>query len=112
MDFAAAFVTACGGSSGGTPTTPTPNTPTPQPQANRPPTITSATVTPASGISTLTTHLFSASASDPDGDPLTYLWDFGNNVFSGEQGVSVTYNNANTTVYQPVLTVRDSEVEW
>jgi hypothetical protein len=109
--FAIAFVAACGGSSGGgTPTTPTPNTPTPQPQpqANRAPTITSAAVTPASGISTLTTHLFSSSANDPDGDALTYSWDFGNNTFSGQQGASVTYNNANTTVYRPVLTVRDS----
>ncbi len=102
---------ACGSKS--TPSTPLSPTPpgasqqTP-PQANRPPLITTATVQPASGISTLTTYAFSAGASDPDGDALTYSWDFGNGTISNSSGASVTYINSNTLTYQPVLTVRDS----
>jgi hypothetical protein len=97
---------ACGKSSNGSPTTPTtPNTP----QANRAPQVTSATVTPASGITTLTTHVFSASATDPDGDALSYTWDFGNGTSAATAGASVVYNNANTTTYQAVLTVTDGK---
>lgn len=102
----------------GNPASPTPppsnsqtNTPLPQtniPPANRPPAITAATVTPGSGITTLTTYAFSASATDPDGDSLTYSWDFGNGASSSNSAASVVYNNANTVTYRPTLTVRDA----
>jgi hypothetical protein len=108
----------CGGKSTSTPLSPTPTptpTPTPPPSttvappANRAPVITAATVSPASGISTLTTFAFSAIASDPDGDAITYSWDFDNRTSSNSAGASVVYNNANTVTYRPVLTVRDSQ---
>ena len=108
---------SCGGDSpAAAPISPTPPTSTPPPvvatpPANRPPTITQATVTPASGISTLTTHAFSASASDPDGDAITYNWDLGNATTSGDASGTVTYTNATTTRYRPTLTVRDSRGE-
>lgn len=95
----------CGGSSGGNGT---PNAPTPPP-ANRPPNITSVTVSPAAGISTLTTHSFSVVANDPDGDAITYNWDFGNDTGSDAPSATVTYNNANTRSYQATIMVRDSK---
>lgn len=95
----------CGGSNGGSGT---PNAPTPTP-ANRSPTITSVAVNPAAGISTLTTHSFSVVANDPDGDALTYTWDFGNDTGSNAASATVTYNNANTRTYQATVTVRDSK---
>lgn len=110
-------IAACGGeSTAATPIAPTPPPPPSgsqpvTPPANRVPVITAATVTPASGISTLTTYTFSASASDPDDDGITYLWDFGNGTSSGSSGATVTYNNLNTITYRPVLTVRDSRGE-
>lgn len=60
---------ACAGGTGGGPTDPSPS-------SNRPPTVGSITVTPAFGISQLTTFSLSATGSDPDGDPLTYLWTY------------------------------------
>lgn len=64
---------ACSGSS---PTAPAPpiTTTTSIPAANRPPVITSARVTPTFGQAYLTSYHFSAVASDPDGDRLTYTW--------------------------------------
>ena len=103
----------CGGKDAAptAPLSPTPVTPATvtAPQPNRPPSITSATVSPASGISTLTTYVFSASATDPEGDPITYSWDFDNRTSSNSSGASVVYDNANTVTYRPVLTVRDSQ---
>lgn len=78
----ALVVVACGSSS---PTTPTPNPqPQPQPQANRAPTITSMSVSPAFGISQLTNFTFTGSATDPDGDAVTYAWDLGGDSVSGQ----------------------------
>ena len=99
-------VAGCGGGgSTNTPTTPT--TPTP-PATNRAPTITATTVNPGWGISTLTTHVFTASASDPDGDAI-YSWDFANGTSNSSADGSVIYNNANTNTYQATLTARDSK---
>ena len=106
--LAALLLTGACGKSSGSPTTPTTGTPN-TPAANRAPQITAATVTPASGISTLTTHAFSASATDPDGDTLTYSWDFGNGTSASSAGASVIYNNAQTTTYQAVLRVSDGK---
>jgi hypothetical protein len=92
---------ACGSSSSTT-------APSTTPQANRPPSITSANVTPASGVTTLSTHSFTASATDPDGDAVTYKWDFGNGTTSNNASASVMFNNASTTTYQATLTATDS----
>jgi hypothetical protein len=101
-----ALTLGCGGGSGGGATPTTPSTPA---ATNRAPIISSASVSPASGISTLTTHSFAAAASDPDGDALTYSWDFGNGATSSSSTASVTYNNANTTTLQATVTVTDSK---
>jgi hypothetical protein len=75
-----ALLDACGGgASTATPTTPT----TPTTPANRSPTITSVTVTPAFGVSGLTTISMSATATDLDNDPLTYQWTFGSSSATG-----------------------------
>lgn len=68
-------VAACGDS----PTTPTP----PVQQANRAPTIGNASVTPPFGMADLQTFTLSASATDQDGDPLTYTWDIDGNTATG-----------------------------
>ena len=79
-----AFITsACGGSSSGTPTQP--NTPTPPAQTNRAPSITSMSMTPF-GIQSLSQFVFTGSATDLDGDSLTYSWDIGGNPFTGTSG--------------------------
>jgi hypothetical protein len=94
-------MTACGGKDG----SPTSSTPT----ANHPPTIASASVTPTWGIASLTSHAFVGSATDPDGDTLTYTWDFADGTSASSASGSVTYKNANTTTYQAIFTARDSK---
>lgn len=77
-----ATAAACGGGSGsssgtgGSPTTPT--TPT-----NRAPVITAVSVSPAFGVSGVTNFNLSATANDPDGDALSYNWNFGSATASG-----------------------------
>ena len=94
---------ACGGSSSPAPTP----TPTPQPQANRAPTITSMVVAPAFGIAGLTQFNVSSSATDPDGDTLTYTWEFADGT---KTGASVAYNYGNVTGTSDVkLTVSDGK---
>jgi Big-like domain-containing protein len=84
---------ACGGGgSSPSPTTPTPTPPPapPVPPANRSPSITALTFTPGFGIATLTRFDYSASASDPDGDALTFTWDIAGTPASGPSG-SITF---------------------
>ncbi|HQX80801.1 MAG TPA: hypothetical protein PKW63_03545 [Vicinamibacterales bacterium] len=63
------------GGDGGTPTTPTPT--------NRAPVIASVTVNPTFGIADLQVFNFVATASDPDGDPVSYNWDLAGNARTG-----------------------------
>lgn len=82
-------LTGCGGSKGGGTSTPT----SPTPQQNRAPTISSVTVTPTFGIAEIHEFRFSALASDPDGDSLTYTWDLAGNPMSG-QNPSISFRAA------------------
>jgi hypothetical protein len=72
---------SCGGGSkgsgGSAPTTPTP------PAQNRAPIITSVAVNPTFGIAHLTVFNFTATANDPDGDPIDYRWDLAGNPLAG-----------------------------
>src|SRR4051812_29717298 len=83
--------TGCGSGGGGTPSSPsTPTTPTtPTAPTNRAPVINSLNFAPAFGIAQLTQFSFNASASDPDGDAVTYSWDVGGNAFTGSSGTIV-----------------------
>jgi hypothetical protein len=86
------------GKEGTSPNTPTP-TPTPAPTpapppANRAPTITAMNFAPTFGISGLTQFSFNASASDPDGDPVTYTWDVAGNPFTGSSGAATFTGSA------------------
>jgi hypothetical protein len=91
----------CGGSSGGgNPTTPTTTS------TNRVPTITSMSFTPSFGIQQLTTFSFSASATDADGDALTYTWDVAGNAANGASG-TISFANGGTAVAR--VTVSDGK---
>lgn len=79
--------------------------PTP-PASNRNPTIASATASPAFGVVGLSQLTLAASASDPDGDAVTYQWVIG----------STTLTGANQTIAMPgdgpqtaTLTVSDGK---
>jgi hypothetical protein len=74
---------------------------------NNPPTA-SPTATPSSGNVPLTVQ-FAANASDPDGDALTYAWDFGDGGTSTEENPVHVYQNAGAFVAW--LTVSDGELE-
>ena len=99
-------VVACGGgsSSNSSPSTPTaPSTPV---QANRPPVINSMNFAPTFGIAQLTQFSFNASASDPDGDAMTYAWDVEGNALSGTDGAITLATAVNGTAR---VTVTDSK---
>lgn len=108
FSVAAALVimSACGGGGGGTPApTPTP-TPPPAPQPNRNPVINSVSVNPTFGIATFTTYTFASSASDPDGDSLTYTWDLAGNPRTGASQTIVFSNGGD---FSGTLTVSDGK---
>ncbi len=96
-------VASCGGSSS-TPTAPTqPNTPTAPAQQNRAPVIGSMSLTPAFGMMGFTQYSFSATATDPDGDALTYAWDVAGNPFSGTSG-SIIFSSGGTGTARVTVT--------
>ncbi|HEU4346361.1 MAG TPA: PQQ-dependent sugar dehydrogenase, partial [Actinoplanes sp.] len=74
--------------------------------ANRNPTATASAI-PTSGPLPLTVRFDGAGSTDPDGDPLSYEWDFEDNgtVDSTAAAPSTTYSVAGT--YTARLTVRD-----
>lgn len=82
----AATVAACGGGGSSSPSPTSPGNTTPPPPSNRAPVINAMSFTPSFGIMGFTQFSFSVSASDPDGDPLTYAWDVAGNPFTGTSG--------------------------
>ena len=72
---------------------------------NTPPTV-SATASTLTGTAPLTINFDATASTDPDGDDLSFLWDFGNSNTSTESAVSQTYTAAGT--YTVTITVTDS----
>jgi len=62
---------------------------------------------PTSGLTPLTVNFSSSGSLDPDGDPLTFLWNFGDNTTSTLANPSKTYSVAGT--YTAVLQVSDNK---
>jgi glucose/arabinose dehydrogenase/PKD repeat protein len=66
-----------------------------------------ATASPTSGVSPLGVQFDGRSSSDPDGDPLTYFWDFGDGTNSTAAAPLKGYSI--NGAYQAVLTVNDGK---
>lgn len=72
---------------------------------NRDP-IASFTLTPTSGPAPLAVQVDGSSSVDPDGDALTYAWDFGDGATAG--GAAATHVYATAGTYLITLVVSDS----
>ena len=73
-------------------------------QSNQPPTA-NGSATPTSGQAPLTVAFSSSGSSDPEGQPLTYSWTFGDGATSTAANPSHTYTTPGA--YQTRLTVSD-----
>src|SRR5204863_2495067 len=69
------------------------------------PPVVAASATPTEGTKPLTVSFSSAGSSDPEGQPLTYLWSFGDGQSSSAANPQHLYANAGS--YQARLTVSD-----
>ena len=80
---------------------------------NNPPTISNVAMAPASPVNTGTAVTFTATATDPNGDALSYRWDFGDGspqtAFSTSNAAAKTYANAGN--YTVLLQVSDGKGE-
>jgi PKD repeat protein len=76
-----------------------------KPPDNQPP-LASPTAVPNAGPAPLTVQ-FAANASDPDGNPLTYAWSFGDGATSTASGPAHTYETAGS--FTAELTVSDGQ---
>ncbi len=63
---------------------------------NDPPVVSGVTGSPAVALQSVTSVTFSATASDPNGDSLTYSWNFGDGGTSTVASPSHVYNTAGT----------------
>ncbi len=99
------ILAACGG---GTSATSEP-TPTPTPQTNRPPTADFTFDPPAvaRGANNQTVVTYTATASDPDGDPLTFEWVISRGTPATATGEIVTATFPGEHPYPVTLTVSD-----
>ena len=70
--------------------------------------VAAASATPAQGAAPLPVAFSSAGSSDPDGQPITYLWDFGDGTTSTLANPTHTYTVESETPYDVTLTVSDS----
>jgi PKD repeat protein len=75
------------------------------PAGNQPPTV-EAAADRTTGTGPLKVN-FSAAGFDPEGDPFTYVWDFGDGHQAASQRVTHTYPSAGT--YVAKVTVRDAQ---
>jgi PKD repeat protein/glucose/arabinose dehydrogenase len=75
------------------------------PPANQAPTV-QAAADPSSGAAPLTVR-FSSAARDPDGDPLLYVWSFGDGGQAG--GASATHTYGAPGTYTATVTVTDPD---
>ncbi|MFZ2523621.1 MAG: PQQ-dependent sugar dehydrogenase, partial [Minisyncoccia bacterium] len=73
---------------------------------NRQP-IVNISATPTSGLAPLSVNFSSAGTNDPDGNPITYLWNFGDNSTSTSTNPNKVYS-ANGA-YNATLTVFDNQ---
>ncbi len=71
---------------------------------NLPP-VAAATASPSIGVAPLTVSFDATGSSDPDGDPLTYEWNFGDG--SGDTGPTPTHEYTVAGIYTAVVKVRD-----
>jgi len=74
--------------------------------SNRPP-VASFTATPSSGPVPLDVTFDATASSDPDGDALTYSWDFGDGTTDEISGSGVTHRYSVEGTYTAMLTVQD-----
>jgi PKD repeat protein len=93
--LAGAILAAMAGCSSDTPARPTPN---------RPPTA-NLTAAPTITVAQVMSVLFTATANDPDGDPLTFHWNFGDGTSAGGAMSNHLYRSPGT--YAVTLTVSD-----
>ena len=75
--------------------------------ANRSP-VAQASATPSQGLPPLTVQFSSAGSSDPDGDPLTYSWNFGDGSAASTQA-NPSHVYAAAGPYTATLTVSDGK---
>ncbi|NNE74239.1 MAG: PKD domain-containing protein, partial [Acidimicrobiales bacterium] len=76
---------------------------------NQPPTIGTASASPTSGGAPLTVT-FSGAAADPDDDPITYSWDFGDGSSSANPNATHTYAAAGTYTARLTATANGDSV--
>ncbi|MEV8515092.1 ThuA domain-containing protein, partial [Dactylosporangium sp. NPDC051484] len=74
---------------------------------NRAP-IAQISATPSTGAAPLTVQFSSAGSSDPDGDPITYAWDFTTDGITDSTAANPTFTYPANGEYTATLTVRDS----
>jgi hypothetical protein len=73
---------------------------------NEPPTAT-VSVNPSTGLQAATSFAISAQSTDPDGDALTFSWNFGDGTTGSGSSVTKVYNTAGT--FTVSVTVSDGE---
>ena len=104
---AAVALVSCGGGNGGEsgrpPTTPSTPAPAPAPATNRAPQVTAMTVSPTFGIAQLSQFSYAASATDPDGDTLTFTWDVAGNERTGSSG-QILFSNGGSGTFRVTVT--------
>ncbi|MEV0130275.1 ThuA domain-containing protein [Dactylosporangium sp. NPDC050688] len=74
---------------------------------NRAP-VAQASATPSAGAAPLTVQFSSAGSNDPDGDAITYAWDFTTNGSTDSTAANPTFTYTANGEYTATLTVRDS----